>query len=244
MVGPGERGTVWSRNVPSGVVDPPALSVPSGTLRLSGSALTPRWRGRLHLWALVVFAPAAMALIVRRPALPVIVYALALVTMFAVSAGYHLPAWSVPWRRRMRQADHAMIYLYTAASYTPLCWRAVRGDLGDAVLALVWLGALVGVSIKAFGFDRRPVVGSALYLVLGWLAVVIVPAAARTLSATELSLLVGMGGVYTIGAVVLFTCRPDPVPHLFGYHEVWHGCVVLASACYLLVIWGLVGRTL
>jgi hemolysin III len=177
----------------------------------------------------------------RNPAIAL--YAVSLVALYAVSSGYHLLPMSATRRALMRRADHAMIYVFTAASYTPFCVRAVRGWFGVAVLGLVWVGAAVGVAIKVFGFHRSQMSGSVLYLMLGWLGVITLPAAARTLGSAQLGLLLTMGALYSAGVVVLFTRRPDPVPHVFGYHEVWHTSVVLASACYFAVIWGLPGLT-
>jgi len=212
-----------------------------GSVRLTGTALSPRWRGRLHLGALFLAAPAAGALIWRERTPAVAVYAICLVALYAVSSGYHLLPLSAVRRNVMRRADHAMIYVFTAASYTPFCVRAVPGQLGVAVLVLVWTGAAAGVAIKVFGFQRTQLAGSILYVLLGWLAIVTLPGAARTLGATQLGLILTMGTLYSAGAVVLFTRRLDPIPHVFGYHEVWHASVVLASACYFAVIWGLPG---
>jgi hemolysin III len=193
------------------------------------------------LGALVVAGPAVAALIWREPSLSVVMYGVSLVALYAVSAGYHLLPVSPAHRNLMRRADHAMIYVFTAASYTPMCVRFVHGWLGPAVLALVWVGAAIGVTIKMFGFHRARLAGSILYFGLGWLGAMTLLGAARALGPTEIGLLVAMGALYTGGALVLFTRRPDPVPHVFGYHEVWHASVVLASACYFAVIWGLPG---
>ena len=225
----------------SGVTEVPLRAAPPGVVRLSGTDLSPRWRGRLHLGAFLLSGPAASTLIWREHSTPVTVYAVSLVVMYGVSAGYHLLPLSPLRRNRMRRADHAMIYVFTAGSYTPFCLRVVDGSLGIAVLALVWAGAAAGVAMKVFGFHRSHISGSILYVALGWLAVVTLPGAARTLGPIQLGLLMTMGALYSVGVVVLFTRRPDPVPHVFGYHEVWHASVVLASACYFAVIWGLPG---
>lgn len=217
--------------------------VPPRTLRLSGTELTPTWRGWSHLLALIGFGPAAAALVWHQAGDPaVLLYATALLALFAVSAGYHLLPLSPTGRAYMRRADHAMIYLFTAASYTPFCLRAVPGTLGLVVLAAAWAGALVGVALKVFGFARTQITSSVLYIMLGWLATLTLPGAARILTPGELALLLAMGAMYSGGAVVLWTRRPDPIPHIFGYHEVWHASVVLASACYFAFVWGLPAR--
>jgi hemolysin III len=227
--------------VATGISEVSLRPAPASSVRLSGTELSPTWRGRLHLGALLVSVPAAGALIWRDRTAPIIVYACCLVGLFAVSSGYHLLPLSVGRRGAMRRADHAMIYVFTAASYTPFCILAVPGALGRVVLVLVWAGAAVGVAIKVFGFQKTQLAGSVLYVLLGWLAIITLPGAARNLGITQWCLLVAMGVLYSAGAVVLFTRRPDPVPHVFGYHEVWHASVVLASACYFAMIWGLPG---
>ena len=78
-----------------------------------------------------------------------------------------------------------------------------------------------------------------LYLVVGCLAVVAAPAGLRALDSSELGAPGRHRGVLFAGTVVLFTRRPDPVPDCFGYHEVWHSAVVLASACFYLLVWDL-----
>ena len=146
-----------------------------------------------------------------------------------------------PPRRRLRQADHATIYVYTAASVTPLCQYAVGGWLGATVASAAWLGALVGVAMKVRRFDRAGRAGGWLYVALGWLAVPTLPRVLAHLDTSLLVLLAAVGLLYTGGAAVLFSRRPDPRPEVFGYHEVWHAAVVAASACYFVVVWRLVG---
>lgn len=227
--------------VVTGMVEAPTAPIPRHSLRLSGTIHAPRWRGLLHLWALVLAVPAALILMMRDPMAPTIVYAVALVSMYTISAAYHRLPLNAGRRRLLRQADHATIYLFTAACYTPFCLLAVPGTLGLVVLVLAWVGAVAGVTIKVVGFARMPITGSVLYLVLGFLAAVTLPGAARVLDGAELGLILATGFVYVAGVMVLFTRRPDPIPHLFGYHEIWHGCVVLASGFYYLAVWEMAG---
>jgi hemolysin III len=166
-------------------------------------------------------------------------YALALVGLFAVSASYHLYPWSPRARRRMRQVDHGMIFVFIAASTTPYCLLAVPGVLGDVVLGLVWLGAALAALAVATHFEASRHITSTAYIVLGWLAVVTLPEAVHHLPARQLALLASMALLYTAGAGVLAAKWPDPAPEVFGYHEVWHTMVVVASACGFALIWSL-----
>jgi hemolysin III len=214
---------------------------PARTLRLSGSSLAPRWRGRLHLGACIAAAPAAIALAWHEPQPSIALYATGLVALFAVSAAYHLLSATNSRRTFLRRADHAMIYVFTAACCTPYCIYLVPGAVGRVVLIFAWMAAFIGVLIKVRGFDRWQRCGTALYLLQGWLMATTFPEAAARLPAGEFALILVTGLIYTAGAAVLFTRRPDPLPHVFGYHEVWHAMVVLASACYFAVVWGLPG---
>jgi hemolysin III len=213
--------------------------VERSVIRLSGTEVCPRWRGWIHLGALIVAVPAAVALVVRRPAPDIDVYAVGLVLMFAGSSGYHLLPVSARGRRRLRQADHAVIYIFIAASYTPFCWLAVPHSIGVPLLACVWTGAVVGVVLKTAGFDRVRRAGGVLYMVMGWLAVLAAPDALRSLDTTEVALVAATGASYFVGTMALFTRRPDPIPDRFGYHEVWHSAVVVAAGCYFAFVWQL-----
>ncbi len=217
-----------------------AASPTDRRLRPTGSDDAPRGRGLVHLAALVLALPAAGVLVWRDGAGDgVAVYAVALVGLYAASASYHLGAWSPESRRRLRQVDHAMIYVFIAASMTPYCLLGAPGATSLVVLGLVWLGAAAAVVTTTFRFEARPRLTSAAYLALGWLAVVTLPEAVHRLSAFELALLGAMALLYTAGAGVLASRWPDPSPELFGYHEVWHTMVVVASACYFVLVWSL-----
>jgi hemolysin III len=209
----------------------------------------PAWRGWLHAGAFVLSIPLAVALLlVARPAearAAAAVYAATLVAGFGTSAAYHRLARGPRARRWLRRADHSTIYLLIAGTYTPICLLALPPAWGLPVLAVVWLGALVGVVLKLAAFDRRGgrVTGWALYLVLGWMAIVAAPALFDHLTAAELTLIVVGGLIYTGGSVVLATGRPNPVPAVFGYHEVWHACTVLAGLCHFASIGLVVAST-
>ncbi|MGI8753915.1 MAG: PAQR family membrane homeostasis protein TrhA [Acidimicrobiales bacterium] len=142
-------------------------------LRLSGIDRCPRWRGRLHLGAFVASLPAAVLLYAHRPSAGIALYVVGLTVLFGVSSAYHLLPVSPARRRQLRRADHATIFLFIAACYTPFCLVAVKGTAGQVVLGAAWLGALSGAALKLTHFDRRPVTSAVLYLVLGWLLVAV-----------------------------------------------------------------------
>ncbi len=216
----------------------PALR-PSGRNRctLDGEDV-PRWRGVLHALALVVALPAVTVLIWRHGlGGGLLVYAAGLVGLYAVSSSYHLAAWSPAGRRRMSRADHEMIFVFIAATATPYCLLGVPGEFSDIVLGSFWLGACLGAFAVQIRFEKSRGIISAAYLFLGWLALFTFPEAVQRLDFVQLSLLGAMGGLYTAGTVVQARRWPNPSPRVFGYHEVWHAMVVLASACGFALIW-------
>lgn len=211
-------------------------------VRLSGSEEAPRARGLLHLGALLVALPAGAVLVWERGAGGGVgLYAVALACLYAVSASYHLCSWAPVARQRMRQVDHAMIFVFIAASATPYCLLGVPGVLSDIVLGLVWVGAGGAVVAVAARFETTRRLTSSAYILLGWLAVATLPQAAHHLGARQLALLGSLAFFYTAGAGVLAARWPDPAPKVFGYHEVWHTMVVLASACGFVLVWSLAG---
>lgn len=201
----------------------------------------PTWRGRLHAWAFVCSVPAGVALVLaadRATArIAVAVYVVSLVAVFGISAAYHRLAWSATAKRRMRRLDHAMIFVLIAGNYTPLCLLALPLTWGLPVVVLVWGGACVGVGIKAAGIERLAGVANALYIVLGWAAVVALPVVVVSVPASGLVLMVIGGVAYTVGAVVLLRRWPDPRPQVFGFHEVWHTCTIIGAASHFAMVW-------
>jgi hemolysin III len=162
-----------------------------------------------------------------------VVYALSLTGLFGTSFAYHRLAQSPAARLWLRRLDHSMIFVLIAGSYTPVCLLALDGAWRVVALSVVWAGALVGVGLKLFRLDAMRL-GNSLYIVLGWSVLVIIPQLARR--PLTLGLLAAGGLLYTLGAVVLSRRRPDPIPRVFGYHEVGHSLVVAAGACHYAMI--------
>ncbi len=194
----------------------------------------PRLRGRLHEVAFFVSIPAGFVLVLSasgpKAVVAAVIYWLALLSQFGVSAAYHLGMWSEVARDRMRTLDHATIFVLIAGTYTPFCLLVLHGGTTIVVLAIVWTGAVVGIATKLYRVDLH-VLSGFLYLGLGWVAVLVFPALVRELSTTELALMVAGGLLYSGGALVLAMHRPNPWPRTFGYHEIWHAGTIGAAAC-------------
>jgi hemolysin III len=201
----------------------------------------PRLRGVSHQWAffcslvtgsvLVVAAPAG------RPTVASAIYAASVAALFGTSALYHRVTWATASARRwMRRLDHSMIFLLIAGTYTPFALLVLDGTLATVILVVVWAGALGGIVLKLVWIDAPKVVVAAVYVVLGWVAVVALPDLVDELGVASTVLVVAGGMLYTAGAAVYALRRPDPVPAVFGYHEIFHALVIAAAALQYAVV--------
>jgi hemolysin III len=202
--------------------------------------LKPRLRGVSHQYAFFVAIVLGGIAVLRAPdgagTAAAAVYGAGICGLFGVSALYHRVTWSPPARRWMRRLDHSMIFVFIAASYTPVAVLVLEGSAATAVLAVVWGGALAGVVLKLVWISAPRWLSAALYVALGWVAVVTLPDLWDRLGWLSVAAF-GLGGLlYTAGAVVYARGRPDPWPHVFGYHEVFHALVIAAAAVHYAVI--------
>jgi hemolysin III len=203
----------------------------------------PRLRGRVHQVAFLVSLPAGAALLAAagsgRARLAALVYVVSLAAMFGTSAALHGRHWSPRAWLRMDRLDRAMIYVLIAGSWTPVILLALRPGWRVVFLVLVWGAAAAGI-VLVLVRTANPVVGltrMVLYLGLGWASVLLLPQLVGTLGLGKVSLAMVGGLLYTVGVVVLIRQRPDPAPHVFGYHELWHAFTVAAGACHYAFIW-------
>jgi hemolysin III len=203
-------------------------------------ASIPRFRGRLHQAAFFVAVPAGVALVIAAPTAlsraAAAIYALSLAGLYGTSALYHRMPWSPRARGWMKRLDHSMIFVLIAGTYTPFSLLVLSGAWRAVVLSVVWAGAAVGIVLKMVRIDGLEALSATLYIGLGWMVVVAWPQMVRGLPPAAVALLATGGILYTTGAIVLATRRPDPSPAVFGYHEVWHAMVVGASLCHFAAV--------
>ncbi len=204
----------------------------------------PVWRGKTHAWAFFAAIPAAILLIIAadggRATAGAAIYSASLLALFGSSAAYHRLAQSPRARVVMQRVDHSMIYLLIAGTYVPLCLVAMPPSWGIPMLAIIGVMAIAGVVMKILLFDRAQWISAALYLVMGWTAIIAAPVLVDHLTGTQLALIVAGGVAYTAGFPVLFTRRPNPWPTTFGYHEIWHLFVVVAAGLHFAAVTDLV----
>src|SRR5665213_359094 len=203
-------------------------------------AAKPRFRGVSHQIAAIVFPFLGLALVVVAHSTAarwsVVVYTIGLTRMYTASATYHRGHWTDVTRVRLRKLDHAMIMVAIAATYTPISVVALDTRSARILLGIIWPLALVGVVVQILWLDAPRWLVAALYIALGWTAVAFGPALWRDLGGISFALLVAGGLVYSLGAIVYSTRRPDPVPEVFGFHEVFHVLVIAAGLLFYVAI--------
>jgi len=201
----------------------PVFSHPSGDWR-------PRWRGRIH----------AIALLCTVPAGAVLVYVASLMALYSTSASYHLFTRTYRAQRTMQQVDHAMVYVLIAGTYTPVCLLGLPSPLRWIFLAAIWGMAAVGMGLKVAWRARKT--AAALYMVIGWAAIAVLPWAQTRAGWASLTLYALGGVIYSVGAVLFYLKRPRLKPLVFGYHEVWHVLTVVAAVLQFVALGMLVSR--
>ena len=204
------------------------------------STIKPKFRGVSHQIAFWISLAMGAALIAGargdRARLAFSIYSICLSAMFGVSAAFHRHTWSARARLRMRRLDHSMIFAAVAGTYTPIAVLALHGETQVFILWLAWLGALTGIILQLAWIRAPKWLNALVYLALGWAAILVLPELFRSSGIGALSLLVIGGVFYSIGAIVYALRRPDPVPEVFGYHEVFHAFVIIAALCHWIVI--------
>ncbi len=164
------------------------------------------------------------------------VFGLSLVALYTASALYHLLPVSVAALARLQRLDHALIFVLIAGTYTPVCVVALAGGWRWGLLCLIWSLAAGGIVLK---LRRTPVpvaVSTALYVAMGWVAVIAVPPLLRAVPLGGVAWLLVGGLIYTLGAVVYARRRPILIPGVLESHELWHLFVLAGSACHVWVM--------
>jgi hemolysin III len=194
----------------------------------------PKLRGVFHELAFIVAVGCGVALSITadegKPRLAAIIFGTCVAACFGASALYHRPTWQPRARSWLARLDHAGIYLLIAGTYTPFGLLVLSRGWAIPILAIVWTGAVAAILLKLFwpGLPKRA--SAAIGIALGWVAVVALPQLLK-LPVVALLLVLGGGLAYTLGAIVYARRRPDPFPHVLGYHELFHALTILAAGC-------------
>jgi hemolysin III len=199
----------------------------------------PKLRGVFHEIAFYVAAAIGILLVVTaepgKARLAGAIFASGVVVCFGASAVYHRPTWPPRARAWLARLDHAGIYLLIAGTYAPFGLIVMSRDWAIPILAIVWGGALLAILLKLFWVQAPKWLSAAIALTLGWVAAAAFPQLLK-LPAAALALVVAGGLLYTGGALVYARRRPDPLPRVFGYHELFHVLTVAAAACQYVAV--------
>lgn len=205
----------------------------------------PRLRGWIHVYSAAVAVICGATLVAvswsvqsTRAGIATLIYTLTIVAMFTVSAVYHRVNWTSPTARKwMKRADHSMIFVFIAGSYTPFAVLALPERSGEVLLWIVWGGALAGVLLKMFWPSAPRWVGTPLYILLGWVAAWFIGPILHGAGVAAVVLLIVGGALYSIGGVLYALKWPNPWPTTFGHHEFFHACTAVAAICHYIAMW-------
>lgn len=204
-------------------------------------AVKPKFRGVTHEWAFFLSLGLGISLLLLadtpRKLLAASIYSASLCALFGTSALYHRVNWKTSKARTlMKRLDHSMIFFLIAGTVTPFALLTMSGTWSTAILIAVWSGAIIGAIIELLWTTSPKWVSATIYVVVGWIAAVAFPQIVGTAGIVA-GLLIATGGIlYTVGAVVYATQRPNPNPTYFGYHEVFHLLVIAAAATHFAAV--------
>jgi hemolysin III len=217
---------------------------PHSSLATTVAELKPRLRGWLHAYAAAVSIVSGASLIAVAFALrgavagiTCAIYCATVTLLFGTSALYHRRTWSPRALVIMKRLDHSMIFVFIAGTYTPIAVLTLPTGAMIGVLVAVWTGALVGVGLQTLWPGHPRWLSAPCYIALGWVAVFVFPDLLSNAGVAAFVLIAAGGVVYTIGGVVYALKKPNPYPGVFGFHEVFHLCTLVAAACHYIAIW-------
>ena len=214
---------------------------PANEPALNSAAETrPRLRGYVHLGAAVV-APGALAVLLLiadspRDFVGSSIFGASLILMYTTSTAYHLIPWSAANRSVARALDHSMIFVLIAGTCTPFALKLLDNGWGFAITSVVWVLAGAGMLLNIIAPNAPRRLRVSIYIAIGWFGLVPVILGAASMTTAAVMLLTAGGLLYSAGGVIYAIRWPDPIPGVFGFHEVFHSMVVLASGVFWFVI--------
>jgi hemolysin III len=216
------------------------LDTLSETVHRVEDAVKPHLRGVLHEVAFAVSLVTGTVIVCladgTRARVGASVYAASVALLFGTSAAYHRGSWSVRARGVMARLDHSMIFVLIAGTYTPFCLVLLQGALRWVIFGIVWGGAIGGILLRNVFRQPPRWVFVLLYILLGWVAVGVLPQVLERGGVAVFVLMLTGGLFYSYGAVVYARKRPDPSPRWFGFHEVFHACTLAAFAVHYIAV--------
>ena len=201
----------------------------------------PKMRGWIHFGAfcvtLGIFGFLESATTTTSEAVAVYIYVVGLAIMFGTSALLHLVNWGPVGRQRMRRADHSTIFLGIAGTYMAIGVVALQGTNLVALLTIAWVGAIVGIVVRQFFIDAPKWANAIPYVIVGWSAMLFVGPLIASLGVLGFLGILAGGIAYTVGAIFYGAKRPNPIPGVFGHHELFHALTVVGAGLHMAVVW-------
>jgi hemolysin III len=168
--------------------------------------------------------------------LSMLVFGVSMIELYTVSAIYHIGRWQPGTHRVLRSFDHSNIFILIAGTYTPICFNVLDGWVRVTSLIAIWVLALVGVFVAVFARNLPRWVGSIIYIAMGWVSILVLPAFVEALGWGPVLVLIMGGVLYTIGGIIYAVKRPNPFPRVLGFHEVFHLFVIAGSIVFAVVV--------
>ncbi|KNX37953.1 PAQR family membrane homeostasis protein TrhA [Luteipulveratus halotolerans] len=200
----------------------------------------PHLRGWLHTGMAPLALAASIVLVALAPTtrgrIGATVFGITAVLLFTTSAVYHRGTWSPRVHGLLKRMDHANIFLIIAGTYTPFALTLLSDHQATQLLAIVWGGAVLGVLFRVLWVGAPRWLYTPVYVALGWVAVFYFEPLLHAGGAAVVTLIVVGGALYTLGAVVYGTKRPDPSPRWFGFHEVFHAFTIAAFVVHYIAV--------
>ncbi|MBP7835531.1 MAG: hemolysin III family protein [Rhodoluna sp.] len=212
------------------------MSMPiSEGFRETPPEVKPTWRGWIHTGVLPIVIAGGIVLIVLANGVPAkiasAVFFASSLLLFGNSALYHRFNWSPKVKITLKRIDHANIFILIAGSYTPITILALSQDKAVFLMSMIWGTAILGIAFRVFWINAPRWLYTPIYVLMGWGAFVYVVDFMNANAPMMILILVG-GLLYTLGAVVYALKKPNPVPGVFGFHEIFHSFTVLAFMCH------------
>ena len=204
-----------------------------------GISLREPFSGLSHLFTMTVYAILVPLLLTNNSSDQItakIIYGASLIFAFLASALYHLVDLKKSLTNRLRRIDHSSIYLLIAGTYTPICQYFFTGFYREQLLGIVWITSVIGVLITLITINKPRWLTASIFISMGWLSCLAFEQMVNNMPRNAFFWLLGGGMFYTFGALIYIKKKPNPLPGIIGFHEVWHLFVIAGSICHFVVV--------
>jgi hemolysin III len=170
-----------------------------------------------------------------------LIYGISATLLFTASGVYHAAKSGENGSSTLRKLDHSAIYAMIAGTYTPVAFAYLSGTWAWSIVAVQWGLVIAGIAITLLWITRPRGVTVALYVAMGWVAIVAVKELLNAMPARALILLLAGGLAYTAGAIIYAIKKPDPLPGRFGFHELFHVFILFGAGFHYFLVLDAVG---